>query len=212
MRVILLGPAGVGKGTQGIRLAQAHGATYVPTGDLLRAAVRLGTPIGKKAKEYMDRGDLVPDEIMVEFLRERLSLPDASNGYVLDGFPRTLPQARALGDMLAEIGQHLDAAVALEAPDEEVVRRLASRASCPECGRPYARPIEEDAGVCDVDGTPLLRRDDDNPEAIRVRLQAFHAQTKPVLQGYEDEGILVHVDGMGTPDEVTERIEKALNA
>lgn len=212
MRVVLLGPIGVGKGTQGIRLAAAHGAAHVATGDLLRQAVRDATPIGLKARQYMDAGELVPDEVVLELLRERLSRPDAQNGFVLDGFPRTLPQARALGEMLVDIGQHLDAGVSLEAPEDEVVARLASRASCPVCGRPYTRPIDGDAGVCDIDGATLIRRDDDNPEAIRARLKAFHEQTQPVLDGYEREGILIHIDGMGTPDEVTERIEKALSA
>lgn len=212
MRVVLLGPIGVGKGTQGIRLAAAHGAAHVATGDLLRQAVRDGTPIGLKAREYMDRGELVPDEVVVELLRERLSQPDATIGYVLDGFPRTLGQASALGEMLVEIDQHLDAAVSLEAPEDEVVARLASRASCALCGRPYTRPMDQDPGTCDVDGASLMRRDDDNPEAIRARLHAFRVQTQPVLAGYEEEGILIHIDGMGSPDEVTERIEKALSA
>lgn len=209
--MILLGPVGVGKGTQGIRLAASQGTPHVASGDLLRAAAREGTPAGLRAREYMNRGELVPDEVVVAILRERLSAPDAQEGFVLDGFPRTTGQAVALHEMLREIDLDIDAVISLEAPDEEVVARLASRVSCIVCGEPYARPMDADPGTCDRDGTPLVRREDDEPAAIRRRLAIFHEQTKPVLEHYEREGLLIHVDGLGDVDEVTERIQKALS-
>lgn len=211
MRFILLGPPGAGKGTQAVRLAERFAVPHVATGDLLRFAVEWETDIGKLAKSYMDEGELVPDEIVLELLRTRLSRGDAADGFVLDGFPRNVPQADALNDMLSEIGQKLDAVVSLEVPDDLIVQRLSSRWSCSTCGRTFNRPSDA-GGECSYDGMKLFQRSDDRPEVIRKRLNVFHAQTAPLIKYYEDRGLLVHVDGVGTLDEVEERIAKALEA
>ena len=211
MRFILLGPPGAGKGTQAVRLAERFKVPHVATGDLLRFAVEWQTEIGKRAKSYMDEGELVPDEVVLDLLRTRLSRKDAADGFVLDGFPRNPAQADALEENLKEIGQKLDAIVSLEVADEIIVERLSSRWSCPTCGRTYNRSADAD-GDCPVDGTKLFQRSDDRPEVIRKRLNVFHAQTAPLIEYYEKRGLLVHVDGVGTLDEVEERIAKALEA
>jgi adenylate kinase len=211
MRFILLGPPGAGKGTQAVRLAERFNVPHVATGDLLRFAVEWQTEIGKRAKSYMDDGELVPDELVLELLRTRLSRGDASDGFVLDGFPRNVPQADALEAILNEIGHTLDAIVSLEVPDELIVQRLSSRWSCPTCGRTFNRAPDQ-GGTCPYDEMKLFQRSDDRPEVIRKRLNVFHAQTAPLIKYYEDRGLLVHVDGVGTLDEVEERIAKALEA
>jgi adenylate kinase len=211
MRFILLGPPGAGKGTQAVRLAERFAVPHVATGDLLRFAVEWQTDIGKRAKSYMDDGELVPDEIVLELLRSRLSRGDASDGFVLDGFPRNVPQADALDGILSEIGHKLDSVVSLEVPDELIVERLSARWSCPTCGRTFNRGADQD-GSCPIDGMKLFQRSDDRPEVIRKRLNVFHAQTAPLIKFYGDRGRLVHVDGVGTLDEVEERIAKALEA
>ena len=211
MRFILLGPPGAGKGTQAVRLAERFKVPHVATGDLLRFAVEWETDIGKRAKSYMDDGELVPDEIVLELLRTRLSRDDARQGFVLDGFPRNPAQADALEANLKEIEHELDAVVSLEVADELIVQRLSSRWSCHTCGRTYNRPVDA-GGTCPVDGTKLFQRSDDRPEVIRKRLQVFHAQTAPLINYYVKRGLLVHVDGVGTLDEVEERIAKALEA
>jgi adenylate kinase len=211
MRLILLGPPGAGKGTQAVRLAERYQVPHVATGDLLRFAVEWETDIGKLAKSSMEAGELVPDEIVLDLLRTRLSREDARQGFVLDGFPRNPAQADALEANLAEIGQKVDDVVSLEVPDELIVQRLSSRWSCPTCGRAYNRPIDA-GGTCPVDGMKLFQRRDDRPEVIRKRLQVFHAQTAPLIDYYEKRGLLVHIDGVGTLDEVEERIAKALEA
>ena len=211
MRFILLGPPGAGKGTQAVRLAERFKVPHVATGDLLRFAVEWQTEIGKRAKSFMDEGELVPDEIVLEMLRTRLSRKDADDGFVLDGFPRNPAQADALEENLKEIGHKLDSVVSLEVADDIIVQRLSSRWSCPTCGRTYTRPVDGD-GTCPVDGMKLFQRTDDRPEVIRKRLNVFHAQTAPLIAYYEKRGLLVHVDGVGTLDEVEERIAKALEA
>ena len=211
MRFILLGPPGAGKGTQAVRLAERFNVPHVATGDLLRFAVEWKTDIGKLAKSYMDEGELVPDEIVLELLRTRLSRADSADGFVLDGFPRNPAQADALEANLKEIGQKLDAVVSLEVPDDLIVQRLSSRWSCATCGRTFNRPPDA-GGTCPYDGMTLFQRSDDRPEVIRKRLNVFHAQTAPLIAYYEKRGLLVHVDGVGTLDEVEERIAKALEA
>jgi len=211
MRFILLGPPGAGKGTQAVRLAERFNVPHVATGDLLRFAVEWKTDIGKLAKSYMDEGELVPDEIVLELLRTRLSRADSADGFVLDGFPRNPTQADALEANLKEIGQKLDAVVSLEVPDDLIVQRLSSRWSCATCGRTFNRPHDA-GGTCPYDGMTLFQRSDDRPEVIRKRLNVFHAQTAPLIAYYEKRGLLVHVDGVGTLDEVEERIAKALEA
>jgi len=209
LNLVLLGPPGSGKGTQGERLQQDFRLPYYATGDILRAAVRDGTDLGRKAKEYMDRGDLVPDELMVDVIAERVATSDAADGFILDGFPRTTAQAEALDAKLSELGRELSAAVLIEVPDEEVMRRLGGRRTCVKQGHifhvEFDPPKEE--GVCDVCGAPLVIRDDDKPEVIRNRLDQYRSKTRPVVSYYEERGILKQVDGSLPPDEVTERIE-----
>lgn len=214
MRLILLGPPGAGKGTQAVRITARLHVPHVATGDLLRAAVKNQTNIGQRAKAYMDRGELVPDDVVLDLLRERLSQPDATAGFLLDGFPRTIAQADALDVILREAGAPLDAVISLEVPDGEIVRRLVARWSCPSCSRVYnaqSSPPRR-AGVCDADGTGLVQRDDDTAAVITKRLEVFHRQTAPLIASYEAWGLLRHVDGSGDAGEVEERISKELDA
>jgi adenylate kinase len=208
VRIVLLGAPGAGKGTQAAALAKVYDVPHVASGDILRYVVAWKFPIGLQAQEYMEAGELVPDELVLELLRLRLAQDDARKGFVLDGFPRTLPQAAALDEILAEIGQHLDVAVYFDVPDELIILRLSARASCPTCGRTYnllASPPKDDM-VCDRDGTKLFQREDDRPEVIANRLKVFHRQTRPLVKYYEDQGILVTIDGAGSEEEVLERI------
>lgn len=214
MRIVLLGPPGAGKGTQAVRLAERYEVPHVSTGDILRFVVAWGTEIGQRAKSYMDEGELVPDELVLELLRIRLAQEDAQAGFVMDGFPRTLPQAEALDKILAEIGQAIDGVLYLEVPDELIVLRLSARASCPTCGRTYnllASPPKEDLR-CNRDGSPLFQRDDDRPEVIQQRLGVFKRQTYPLIKYYADRGMLRTVQGVGSEDEVLERMVEDLGA
>lgn len=212
MRLILFGPPGAGKGTQAKRLEAKLGTPQLSTGDMLRAARREGTELGRKAAEFMDNGLLVPDEVVVGLIAERIEKPDAQAGFLLDGFPRTVPQAEALDAMLAAKGQHIDRVLSIEVPDENIVRRLSARRSCPQCNAVYhlehMPPKVE--GTCDRDGAALVQREDDRPETIKRRLEAFHAQTAPLKQLYKDRGLLVEVDGTKTPDAVFAAILEAL--
>jgi adenylate kinase len=213
MRIVLLGAPGAGKGTQAVRLAAHYDVPHVSSGDILRYVVAWKFEIGLQAKEYMEAGELVPDELVLELLRLRLEQPDAQKGFVLDGFPRTLPQATALDDILTKIAQHLDVAVYFDVPDELIILRLSARASCPTCGRTYnllASPPKNDM-ACDRDGTPLFQREDDRPEVIANRLQVFHRQTRPLVKYYEDQGILVTIDGAGSEEEVLDRIVEEID-
>ena len=214
MRIVLLGPPGAGKGTQAVRLAERYEVPHVSTGDILRFVVAWKTEIGLLAKSYMDEGELVPDDLVLELLRIRLAQDDARVGFVLDGFPRTLPQAEALDKILAEIGHAIDVALDLRVPTELIVLRLSARASCPTCGRTYnllASPPKEDM-ICNRDGSPLFQRDDDRPEVITQRLGVFQRQTFPLVKYYEDRGLLRPVDGQGSEDEVLERMTDAIDA
>ena len=208
LNLILLGPPGSGKGTQGERLQEDLELPYYATGDILRAAVREGTEIGLQAKEYMDRGDLVPDEVSIGVIVERLSNPEASRGFILDGFPRTLPQAEALDAKLEEISRRLAAVILIDVPDEEIVRRLGGRRVCVAADHVYHvdfNPPEQE-GVCDIDGSELVIRDDDAPETIRNRLATYHEKTAPLIDFYEGQALLDRVDGSRSPDEVAESI------
>jgi adenylate kinase len=211
LNLILLGPPGSGKGTQGERLNEDFELPYYATGDILRAAVREGTEIGTKAKAFMDRGDLVPDDVIVGVIAERIDQKEAEDGFILDGFPRTEPQAEALDEKLDELGRGVTAAVLIEVDDEEVVRRLGGRRTCPN-GHifhvDFDPPKEE--GVCDVCGEPLAVRDDDKPEVIRHRLDTYHSKTEPLIEYYDAKGLLQRVDGDRDPEQVTDEIRALL--
>lgn len=212
MRFVLLGPPGAGKGTQADLLAERFDIPHVATGDLLRFAVAWKTGVGTKAKTYMDAGELVPDALVLELLRNRLSQEDARVAFVLDGFPRNVPQAEALDANLAEIDSTLDAVVQIEVPDEVIVLRLSARASCPTCGKTYnllANPPRV-AGRCDADGTELFQREDDRPEVIQNRLAIYRRKTAPVAEYYTARGLLRLVDGLGDLEEVADRIAAAV--
>jgi adenylate kinase len=212
LNLILLGPPGAGKGTQAAQLVEDFDLPYIATGDILRAAVKEGTELGKKAKEYMDAGDLVPDDVIVGVVAERLEDADTRDGFVLDGFPRTIPQAEALEKRLDEMGRKLTAVLLIEAPDDEVVKRISGRRVCPE-GHTYHvdfEPPEKD-GVCDRDGEELTQRDDDKPDKVRRRLDVYHEQTSPLIEYYDDRGLLQRFDGSRPKVEVADHIRKTLS-
>jgi adenylate kinase len=215
VNLILLGPPGAGKGTQAKRLQQERGLVQLSTGDMLRAAVASGSPLGQQAKAIMDDGRLVPDDIMVKMIAERIDRPDARHGFVLDGFPRTVPQAEALDRMLAERGRRLDAVIEMAVEPEELVARIAGRYTCAGCGEGYhdqfRRPKAE--GVCDkCGGTRFDRRNDDRPEVVRSRLDVYRRQTAPLLPYYKGKGLLRQVDGMGDVGQVAREIDAVLGA
>ncbi len=213
LNLVLLGPPGSGKGTQGERLQEDFRLPYFATGDILRAAVRDETELGKTAKEYMDRGDLVPDEVIIGVIIERLQDPEAADGFILDGFPRTLPQAEALEAELQKLQRALTAALLIEVDDEEVIRRLGGRRICAKNGShifhvEFDPPKKPD--TCDIDGSRLLVRDDDKPEVIRHRLEQYHEKTEPLVDHYDKKGLLRRIDGSHSPDEVGDRIRALL--
>ena len=207
MRVVLVGPPGAGKGTQAQFIASHLSIPRISTGDIFRANVSGGTPLGKLAKEYMDRGDLVPDEVTIAMVRDRLSEDDAQAGFLLDGFPRNVPQAEVLKKMLADWGVALDAVLELKVDDEEVIRRLSGRRTCRSCGKVWHIVFDPPSteGRCDACGGELFQRDDDREETIRRRLEVYQEQTAPLISFYTDEQILVSVDATGPVDEVTQR-------
>ncbi len=213
LNLILLGPPGSGKGTQGERLREDFRLPYFATGDILRAAVKESTEIGKQAKDYMDRGDLVPDEVIIGVIAERLQTEEAADGFVLDGFPRTVPQAEALDAKMRELRREMTAAVLIEVPEEEVLRRLGGRRTCEQDPThiyhvEFDPPKEE--GVCDIDGGKLIVRDDDKPDVIKNRLAQYREKTEPLIDYYEERGILHRTDGERPPEEVEERIHGIL--
>jgi adenylate kinase len=212
LNLVLLGPPGSGKGTQGERLQEDFRLPYYATGDILRAAVRDGTDLGGEAKEYMDRGDLVPDTVMVGVIAERVSRSEAADGFILDGFPRTTAQAEALDTKMEELDRALSAAILIEVSDDEVVRRLGGRRTCVKEGHifhiEFDPPKNDD--ICDVCGARLEIRDDDKPEVIRNRLETYHEKTEPLVSYYEHSGILRRVDGSREPDDVNDRIRAML--
>ncbi|MFW5968493.1 MAG: adenylate kinase [Persicimonas sp.] len=203
-KLMMLGPPGAGKGTQAQRVCETYDIPQISTGDMLRDARRRGTELGKRAGEYMDAGDLVPDEVVIGIVDERLEQPDARDGFVLDGFPRNIAQAEALDKM----GVELEAVINIGVGREEVIRRLGGRLTCPECGATFHEEFDppKNEGVCDRCGAELTRRADDRPEAITERLEAYHAQTSPLVDYYRRQGVLSDVDGEGSPDEVYDRI------
>ncbi|MBK5116018.1 MAG: adenylate kinase [Thermoleophilia bacterium] len=212
LNLILLGSPGSGKGTQGERLQEDFHLPYYATGDILRAAVAEGTELGQTAKQYMNEGGLVPDEVIIGVIAERVEGPDAADGFILDGFPRTIGQATALADEMDKLGRTITAVVLIETDDAEVQRRLGGRRTCAKNGHifhvEFDPPKNED--VCDVCGARLIVRDDDKPDVIAKRLETYHAQTEPLVGHYEQQGLLKRVDGSQTPDDVGDRIRALL--
>ncbi len=214
MKIIMLGAPGAGKGTQAKMIADKYGIPHISTGDIFRANIKEGTELGKKAKGYMDAGELVPDELVVDLVVDRLTWDDAKNGYVLDGFPRTIPQAEALTKALAENGEKIDYAVDIEVPDESIIERMSGRRACLSCGATYhivtIPPKKE--GICDKCGEALVLRDDDKAETVANRLHVYHEQTQPLIDYYTKEGSLAEVDGTMEMNEVFNAIADILGA
>ena len=215
MRLILLGPPGAGKGTQAAWIRDRYEIPQLSTGEMLREAVAKGTEVGREAKAIMEAGKLVSDDIMIRIIADRIDQPDCANGFILDGFPRTIPQAEALDHLLAERGLKLDAVVEIRVDNEALVERISGRFSCAKCGAGYHDKFKPTAkpGVCDVCGsTEFIRRKDDNAETVKSRLIAYEAQTAPLLPFYQAKGLVRTVDGMAAIDEVTKAIGQALEA
>jgi adenylate kinase len=212
VNVILLGPPGVGKGTQAKRLTEEYRIPQISTGDMLRAAIKAGSQLGKEAKGFMDRGALVPDSVVLGLVDERIRADDAKNGFMLDGFPRTVVQADTLGEMLVKQGRTIDHVICLAAANDELVRRLSGRRTCNKCSAPFHVDFKppRKPGVCDACGGELYQRDDDKEEAIRTRLITYDTQTKPLIEYYKGKKILRSVDGLGSMDAVYARIREAL--
>jgi len=204
LNLILFGPPGAGKGTQAERLRKDFELPYIATGDMLRSNVKEQTDLGKQAKAYMDAGDLVPDELILAMAGERLSQDDAQDGFILDGFPRTIEQAQALDKQLSDLGRRVTAALLIDVPDEEVIRRLSGRRMCVKSGHSYHVEFDppKHEGVCDQDGSRLVQRDDDKPEVIENRLRVYHEKTKPLVDYYDKLGLMRRIDGTREPADV----------
>ena len=212
MKIVMLGAPGAGKGTQAKKIAAKYNIPHVSTGDIFRANIKGGTELGKEAKSYMDAGKLVPDELTVRILLDRVSEEDCRNGYVLDGFPRTIPQAEVLDKELSKAGEKIDYAINVEVPDEDIVGRMSGRRGCPKCGASYhlkyIPPKKE--GICDACGSELVLRDDDKPETVKKRLKVYHDQTQPLIDYYKKQGALKEVDGTVDPEDVFKAITDIL--
>ncbi len=212
MKIVMLGAPGAGKGTQAKMIAEKYTIPHISTGDIFRANIKEGTPLGLEAKSYMDQGKLVPDELTVKILLDRVSKDDCKNGYVLDGFPRTIPQANVLKEALAKQNDKIDYAINVDVPDENIVRRMSGRRACVTCGATYhiehVPPKTE--GICDKCGSALILRDDDKPDTVLNRLKVYHDQTQPLIDFYNNEGILKEVDGTIDVKDVFESIVKIL--
>ena len=214
MKIVMLGAPGAGKGTQAKKIADKYGIPHISTGDIFRANLKEGTELGMKAKGYMDQGLLVPDDLTLDLIMDRFKNPDCAGGYVLDGFPRTIPQAQALTEALAAEGDAIDYAVDVEVPDENIVNRMSGRRACLSCGATYhivyAAPKTE--GKCDRCGESLVLRDDDKPETVKKRLDVYHAQTQPLIEYYTEQGKLARVDGTMSVEDVFAAITDILGA
>ena len=212
MKIIMLGAPGAGKGTQAQMICDKYNIPHISTGDLFRSNIKNGTELGKKAKEYMDKGQLVPDELTVQLLLDRVANEDCKDGYVLDGFPRTIPQADVLDKELTKLSDKIDYAIDVEVPDENIVRRMSGRRACLKCGATYhiehIPPKQE--GICDRCGSELVQRDDDKPETVQNRLSVYHEQTQPLITYYDSKNILKTVDGTKDMNDVFEDIVKIL--
>ena len=212
MKIIMLGAPGAGKGTQAKQIADKYGVPHISTGDIFRANIKNGTELGKKAKEYMDQGLLVPDELTCDLVMDRIQQDDCKNGFILDGFPRTIPQAEALTAALEKIGQKMDYAIDVDVPDENIVNRMSGRRACLNCGATYhivSIPTKVE-GICDRCGSPVVLRDDDKPETVLKRLGVYHDQTQPLIDYYTQSGILKEVDGTIDIDDVFAEIVRIL--
>ncbi|MCR5279522.1 MAG: adenylate kinase [Lachnospiraceae bacterium] len=212
MKIIMLGAPGAGKGTQAEMICEKYNLPHVSTGDIFRANIKNGTDLGKEAKQYMDKGQLVPDELTVRILLDRVAKEDCKNGYVLDGFPRTIPQAEVLDQELTKLGDKVDFAINVDVPDENIINRMGGRRACVTCGATYhvqfAPPAKE--GICDKCGSKLILRDDDKPETVKNRLDVYHKQTQPLIEYYSKKGVLKEVDGTVSMNEVFESIVSIL--
>lgn len=212
MKIIMLGAPGAGKGTQAKKISEKYGIPHISTGDIFRANIKNGTELGKKAKTYMDQGLLVPDELVCDLVVDRVQQPDCEKGYVLDGFPRTIPQAESLDAALKGLGSKIDYAINVEVPDENIINRMSGRRACVKCGATYhleyAKPKQE--GICDVCGDKLILRDDDKPETVKKRLDVYHAQTQPLIEYYTAGKVLVEVDGTQDINDVFLKITEIL--
>jgi adenylate kinase len=212
LNLILFGPPGAGKGTQAERLRSDFQVSYISTGDMLRANVKDGTDLGREAKQYMDAGKLVPDDVIVRMAADRLQEQDTLDGFILDGFPRTTEQAKALDKLLSDLGRRITAVILIDVPDEEVVKRLSGRRVCVKTGHNYHvefDPPKRD-GICDQDGSRLIQRDDDKPEVIEHRLETYHAETEPVIEFYDEQGLLRRIDGTRSAPEVHDHIRAVI--
>jgi adenylate kinase len=212
LNLILLGPPGAGKGTQADRLRSDFQVPFISTGEMLRANVQDGTELGRQAKQFMDAGELVPDALIVAMVAARLQEDDAQDGFVLDGFPRTIEQAEALDRQLSELSRRITAALVIDVPDEEVVRRLSGRRVCKKSGHNYHIEFDppKHEGVCDQDGSALIQRDDDKPEVIKNRLKVYHDQTEPLIHYYDERGLMRRIDGTRRPAEVHDHIRAVI--
>lgn len=214
MKIIMLGAPGAGKGTQAKKIAEKYSVPHISTGDIFRANIKAGTELGTKAKTYMDKGLLVPDELVVELVVDRIQNEDCKNGFVLDGFPRTIPQAEALDAALKEIGETMDYAIDVDVPDDNIINRMSGRRACLDCGATYhivTIPTKVE-GICDKCGSKVVLRDDDQPETVKKRLEVYHAQTQPLIDYYNGQGILRTVDGTQMMDAVFSAIVEILGA
>ncbi|MCG1010398.1 adenylate kinase [Salinicoccus sp. ID82-1] len=214
MNIILMGLPGAGKGTQASKIIKKYPIPHISTGDMFRLAIKNGTELGKEAKSFMDRGELVPDEVTIGIVKERLSQSDAKDGFLLDGFPRTVEQAEALNSIMQELGTKIDRTIYVEVAEEELMNRLTGRRICEVCGKTYHlvfNPPKQE-GVCDLDGGKLYQREDDNPETVANRLEVNIQQTAPMLDFYEDQGVLVKVDGSRDIDEVFDDVDAILQS
>lgn len=214
MKIVMLGAPGAGKGTQAKKIAERYGIPHISTGDIFRANIKDGTELGRKAKEYMDQGALVPDELTIGMLMDRIQKEDCREGYVLDGFPRTIPQAESLKEALAERGQKIDYAINVDVPDENIINRMAGRRACISCGATYHIVYNPSKvpDVCDVCGAKLVLRDDDKPETVKKRLSVYHDLTQPLIEYYKEAGVLVNVDGTQELNKVFSDIAAILGA
>ncbi len=214
MKIVMLGAPGAGKGTQAKKIADKYQIPHISTGDIFRANIKEGTELGKKAKTFMDAGKLVPDELTIDLLMDRISRPDCANGYVLDGFPRTIPQAESLEAALEKRGEKIDYAINVEVPDENIIHRMSGRRACLNCGATYhvVHIPTKVEGICDRCGSELVLRDDDKPETVKKRLDVYHEQTQPLIEFYSQRGVLVNVDGTRDMEVVFADIVEILGA